>query len=62
MARAKTIIVTKASGDKVPFDQSKLRRSLERSGAKDIVIQQVIKEIELSLYDGMSTKEIYKTA
>lgn len=54
--------VTKMSGEKAEFDQSKLRNSLERSGANEAVIQQVIDKIGAFLYDGISTKEIYKKA
>ncbi|HET9056192.1 MAG TPA: ATP cone domain-containing protein [Chitinophagaceae bacterium] len=56
------ITIIKASGDKVLFDNSKLRRSLERSGASDTVINQIIDKMEASLYDGITTKEIYKKA
>ncbi|MDX1470503.1 MAG: ATP cone domain-containing protein [Flavobacteriaceae bacterium] len=54
--------VVKMTGEKVEFNESKLRRSLERSGASDVIIQQVINEVQESLYDGISTKEIYKLA
>tara|TARA_R110002072_G_scaffold166080_1_gene319298 strand:+ start:5558 stop:6376 length:819 start_codon:yes stop_codon:yes gene_type:complete len=50
------------SGEKAEFDKSKLKHSLERSGASDLVIQKVINEVTLSLYDGITTKEIYKKA
>jgi Holliday junction resolvase len=56
------VTVIKASGDKVFFEASKLRQSLERSGANETVIAQIIDEVESSLYDGISTKEIYKKA
>jgi len=58
----KKIEIVKMTGETAEFDQSKLRRSLERSGASDLIIKQVIGEVEASLYDGISTKEIYKTA
>ncbi len=58
----KGITIVKMTGEKEEFDQSKLKHSLERSGASDVVIQQVIDEVEVSLYEGISTKEIYKTA
>lgn len=58
----KGIAIVKMTSETAEFDPSKLRHSLERSGASDAVIQQVIDEVEASLYDGMSTKEIYKTA
>ena len=59
---SKEIAIVKMTGETAEFDQSRLRRSLERSGASDVVIKQVIDKIETSLYDGITTKEIYKTA
>ncbi|MGE0562755.1 MAG: restriction endonuclease [Flavobacteriales bacterium] len=56
------ISIIKITGEKVIFDSSKLRRSLERSGASDMVIKQTIDEVEASLYEGITTKEIYKKA
>lgn len=50
------------SGEKAEFDESKLRRSLERSGASDLIINQIIDEITTILYEGITTKEIYKKA
>ncbi|MDH5379496.1 MAG: ATP cone domain-containing protein [Cyclobacteriaceae bacterium] len=58
----KKIIITKASGEKVIFDVSRLKRSLERSGASDLVISQIITEVKDVLYNGITTKEIYKKA
>lgn len=58
----KRISIVKMTGETAEFDPSKLRRSLERSGASDVVIKQVIDEVAASLYNGISTKEIYKTA
>lgn len=60
--RDKKLTVTKRSGEKAKFDQSKLRNSLERSGASDSVIQKIIAKVEASLYDSIPTKEIYKKA
>lgn len=58
----KSIRVLKRSGETDEYDPSKLRHSLERSGATDAVIQQVMDEVGSRLYDGISTKEIYKKA
>ncbi len=58
----KDISIVKMNGEKAMFNESKLRSSLERAGASDLVIQQVINDVAESLYDGISTKEIYKTA
>ncbi|MCB0397631.1 MAG: restriction endonuclease [Flavobacteriales bacterium] len=54
--------MVKMTGEKAVFDPAKLRRSLERSGADNSAIQQIIREVEASLYDGITTREIYKKA
>lgn len=56
------VLVTKASGEKVPFDVSRLRRSLERSKATATEINHVIDAINALVHDGMTTKEIYRKA
>ncbi|PKL80917.1 MAG: ATPase [Ignavibacteriae bacterium HGW-Ignavibacteriae-4] len=58
----KKILITKMSGEKDEFDESKLMGSLERSGADDETIFYIIKNIKSLLFDGISTKEIYKKA
>ena len=60
--RYKKMSIVKMKGEKVDFDPSKLRISLERSGASDGIISQIIAEVESILYDGITTKEIYKKA
>jgi hypothetical protein len=54
--------VQKASGDFVPFDETKIRRSLQRSGADNRVIDLVIQEIRGQVYEDMPTKALYKMA
>ncbi|MCJ8163391.1 restriction endonuclease [Pontibacter sp. E15-1] len=56
------LTVTKASGEKAPFSVEKLKTSLRRSGAAEAVIQDVLQELEPTLYEGISTKKIYKNA
>lgn len=56
------LIVTKASGEKVQFSLGKLELSLRRAGAGDELIQEVLRELEPMLYEGISTKKIYKHA
>jgi ATP cone domain/Restriction endonuclease len=56
------ITVIKASGATVPFSTQKLRKSLRRSGADERVIEEVAKEIEGHLQEGMTTKKIYQLA
>ena len=56
------IIITKSTGDQVPFDEGKLRFSLQRSKADAYVIEDIITEIKNQLYPTIKTKEIYKRA
>ncbi|MFT6053229.1 MAG: hypothetical protein ACJAXB_000923 [Candidatus Endobugula sp.] len=58
----KDIMIKKYSGDLVPFDPSKLKGSLFRSGASRALISTILYEVDGCLYDGISTKEIYKKA
>lgn len=55
-------IITKASGETVPFSAEKLRRSLRRAGAGEEVMDSIEKEIGQRLYPGITTKEIYRQA
>jgi Holliday junction resolvase len=61
-ASDKPVLVTKASGEKVAFSPEKLRQSLRRSGADDIIIESVMKKVTPQLHDGISTKKIYRLA
>jgi len=54
--------VTKVSGDVVPFEENKLVHSLERSGASESIINEVLKEVRGHLYEGIPTKHIYRMA
>lgn len=56
------ILVTKKSGDQVLFEEDKLRKSLERSGADPDTIARVIDELLLYINNGMSTHKVYKKA
>ncbi len=56
------VLVTKASGERVPFSKDKLRQSLQRSGASADIIEMVTQAIDPYLHEGISTKEIYKLA
>ncbi len=62
MKKKEGVRITKASGDKVPFDASQLRKSLERSKAEDSAIDLVVESVSAMLYEGMSTREIYRNA
>ncbi|HEY4507818.1 MAG TPA: ribonucleoside-diphosphate reductase subunit alpha [Candidatus Paceibacterota bacterium] len=56
------ITITKRDGTRVPFDADKINRSIERAceGLPNQIsmVTQVATETELSLYDGVTTKEI----
>jgi len=54
--------VTKASGQTEAFDAEKLRRSLRRAGADELIIDQILEDLSGQWYDGISTKSIFKRA
>tara|TARA_R110002072_G_scaffold175495_9_gene331299 strand:- start:307 stop:1146 length:840 start_codon:yes stop_codon:yes gene_type:complete len=56
------INIIKANGEKVLFQIEKLINSLGKSGADKMIIDQIVKDIERVLYDGMTTKKIYQMA
>jgi len=56
------ILITKKSGEKVPFEEEKLINSLKRSGASDADIEKVLQTLNGQLVDGMSTHKIYQKA
>ena len=57
-----TVTIIKKNGKKVNFNREKLKKSLMKSGAKITAVENIIAEIEASLYHGISTTEIYKKA
>lgn len=56
------IMITKSDGTKQLFEEQKLRNSLKRIGAKDVIIDEVIEQVENSMSEGMKTSEIYSHA
>ncbi len=54
--------IVKHSGDIVEFDSSKLRKSLMKSGANEAVVDRILNVITNEIYEGISTKQIYKKA
>jgi hypothetical protein len=54
--------ITKADGNTEYFKVEKLRRSLRRSGATPLEVNDVVEKISKEIYDGMSTQEIYRRA
>jgi hypothetical protein len=57
-----SLLITKATGEKVPFAPEKIFNSLRHSGVSDNIIENIIKEVRLKLYPGISTKKIYQFA
>ncbi len=55
-------IVKKADGTTEYFKVEKLRRSLRRAGAAPDEINEIIAEVETTMYDGILTQEIYRQA
>jgi hypothetical protein len=55
-------IITKASGERVPFSAHKLENSLKRAGASSAVTDDIVKKVTGSLFEGITTKEIYHIA
>lgn len=54
--------IVKHSGDIVAFIPEKLKASLLKSGANEAVVQKILQAIKKELYEGISTKKIYKMA
>lgn len=53
------ITVIKASGQKEPFSERKLKRSIKRAKVPRKLRTKVLQNVESKLYDGISTQEIY---
>jgi hypothetical protein len=56
------LVVTKASGEKVLFSVGKLRLSLRKSSADEQQAEEVLRQLQPQLYEGISTKKIYRMA
>lgn len=56
------ILITKASGEKVPFHITKLQHSLRSAGASEEDIEDISNEIGAQLKEGDTTKAIYQRA
>lgn len=54
--------IVKHSGNVVEFNREKLKKSLLKSGAGKLVIDEILQTIENQIYEGMTTKKIYKLA
>lgn len=62
MTNDSTIIIKKASGDEEPFSSEKLERSLINAGAKSETIESIIEDINTWIFNGVTTKQIYRKA
>lgn len=56
------MFITKADGTQEPFNVRKLETSLKRSGAGRSEIESIVRTIEATLTEGITTQEIYKRA
>jgi hypothetical protein len=54
--------IVKYSGDIVDFNPIKLKQSLLKSGANQEVVDSILQTIQKDIYEGISTKQIYKMA
>ncbi len=56
------ITITKSDGTKELFEEEKLANSLRRVGVKPESIDEIVDEVEATMRDSMTTKEIYTKA
>lgn len=62
MKQPQKILVIKASGEQELFDPDKLKGSLQRAGAREQVIKEILADILDWAYDGVTTQKIYQRA
>ena len=56
----KTIQVVKASGEKEPFDENKVRGTIRRAGIPPQVEEKIVQHIKSQLYNDIPTQKIYR--
>ncbi len=56
------VLITKADGEREPFEPSKLEHSLEHAGASSTMRARVLAQVMHELKPGMMTEEIYRHA
>jgi hypothetical protein len=56
------IVVQKASGEEELFSRRKLEQSLQNAGAKPATIEKIATDIDKWIYNGVTTKKIYRRA
>lgn len=52
--------IRKNTGKLVEYNPNKIRKTLKRAGAKKEIIEHVLGQVNRSMHDGMSTKELYR--
>lgn len=57
-----SFLIRKFSGETEEFSPEKVREAVRRSGANQKTTDEIVKEVEGKLYDGITTKEIYGLA
>ncbi|MCX6312457.1 MAG: restriction endonuclease [Bacteroidetes bacterium] len=60
--RNKKIVITKASGEIVPFSSQKLINSLVRAGATKKAAAEIARQVAGKIFEGIRTKKIYEMA
>ena len=56
------VLVKKQSGEQEPFDNNKLLRSLQRSGASQQLALEIAESLQHIIHEGITTGEIYQKA
>lgn len=54
------IIITKANGQKAPFDSNKVEITCIRAGADPLIAKRIAKNIHSRIHHGTTTRQIYK--
>ena len=62
MKREKSIQIVKANGEREPFSEFKLARSLRRSGSSPRLTEEIVNHIRKGLKQGTKTRDIYSRA
>ncbi len=58
----KEISITKSNGDRVPYSEEKITRSLKSAGASIEQIEKILGQVKNHLQEGTTTKKIYRLA
>ncbi|WP_313376020.1 restriction endonuclease [Chishuiella sp.] len=56
------MLVKKNSGELITYNPKILRKSLSKSGANNDEIEEVFEQVSKEIYDGISTKDLYRYA